>query len=152
MSGGDKRVLFGRGENGAVPDGGRSESVVAGIGTKETSIRDRPSSCLQGGNRVLGQLALKHHQRLHDGKQRTRRAERRHVLHGERRVVFGAVDSIGVPGAHGSTCVSNTHGSTGVSNTHGSTCVSNTHSGDVLSGEARDDSTAGVVGVDEELA
>ena len=134
MSGGDKRVLFGRGENGAVPDGGRSESVVAGIGTKETSIRDRPSSCLQGGNRVLGQFALKHHQRLYNGKQRTRRAERRHVLHGERRVVFGAVDSIGVPGAHGSTC------------------VSNTHSGDVLSGEARDGSTAGVVRVDEELA
>lgn len=107
---------------------------MAGIGTKETSIRDRPSSCLQGGNRVLGQFALKHHQRLYNGKQRTRRAERRHVLHGERRVVFGAVDSIGVPGAHGSTC------------------VSNTHSGDVLSGEARDGSTAGVVRVDEELA
>ena len=107
---------------------------MAGIGTKEASIRNRPSSCLQGGDRVLGQLALKHHQRLHNGKQRTRRAERLHVLHSERRVVFGAVDSTGI---------SNTHGSTGVPDTHGS---------DVLSSEARDGGTAGVVRVDEELA
>lgn len=98
---------------------------MVGIGTKETPTRDRPNNCLQGGNRVLCQLALKHHQRFHNGKQRTRRTERRHVPGGERRAVSDAVDS---------------------------TCVSDTHGGDVLSGEARDDSAAGVVRVDEELA
>ena len=125
---------------------------MAGIGTKEASIRNRPSSCLQGGDRVLGQLALKHHQRLHNGKQRTRRAERLHVLHSERRVVFGAVDSISISNTHGSTGIPDTHGSTGIPDTHGSTGVPDTHGSDVLSSEARDGGTAGVVRVDEELA